>query len=92
MIGKWGICIFLIGLLVLAVGCRSTQPTLKPPEEPQRLVLPPSEARYNSSEYPKQALSTPEDPTKRLTFDPKGAGGMGRNSMMPGGMGGRGGQ
>ncbi|MBI3410192.1 MAG: hypothetical protein HY040_17770 [Planctomycetes bacterium] len=55
-----------LGILGLAlIGCRTTQqPDLKPPNSPETLTPPPSDARYNSPGYPKEALVN-RDPQKK---------------------------
>jgi hypothetical protein len=83
-------------LLLVVIGCKSTQPDLRPPKQPDVLYKPPDEARYNSPAYPKQALAQSDDPTKK--WNPSGAGGgsampsrgMGGGGMGGGGMGGGG--
>ncbi|GEM_PF-5023734 len=64
MDGKWGKCGFLALLLGIIVGCRTTQPNLKPVETPETLNKPPQEARFNSPGMPKEAFDR-EDPSKR---------------------------
>lgn len=56
-----------VGMLALVlIGCRAPQPDLKPPTEPEALRVPPSEARFNSSTYPKEAFLTRDrDPLKK---------------------------
>ena len=39
-------------LAVVAIGCRTAQPDLKPPPRPEVLTVPPTEARFGKSEYP----------------------------------------
>ena len=88
MTAKWVSCIFLIAGLVLATGCRTPVPNLKPDKVPEQLVSPPADqARYDQSGYPKQAFDPPEDPSK-LALDAKGAATPGRSSAGGGGMGG----
>jgi hypothetical protein len=71
------------GVLLLFVGCKTSQPDLKPPPEPEVLNRPPDEARFNSPAYPKQALVNNNDPTKKWnsgaagTMNPRGMGGGG---------------
>ena len=44
-------------LAVVAIGCRTAQPDLKPAPQPEVLTIPPpSEARFGKSEYPAQAF------------------------------------
>lgn len=81
MHGKWA---WLGLLLLVAVGCRTSQPELKPAEQPEFFNAPPPNARYTS--YPKQAFNA-DDPFKRPA-DPNAA-----QAIMPtrGSMGGPGG-
>ncbi len=67
-------------LLLTLLGCRSTQPDLKPPVQKEVLNSPPDDMRYNSPSYPKQAMVSDGDPTKKWA----GTGAM----PPPGGMGG----
>ena len=57
-----------IGLLatIVITGCRTTQPDLKPPKQPEVFSGPP--ANFNNN-YPKQAFNS-DDPAKRLGLDP----------------------
>ena len=48
-------------MLVAAVGCRTPQPDLKPAKQPEVLTVPPSEARFNSSQYPDLAYRDMND-------------------------------
>jgi hypothetical protein len=57
-------------LLLLVVGCRSTQPDLKPPKQPE-VFNPPSE-HANLVSYPKQAFNNLDDPSKRSGMDTAG--------------------
>jgi hypothetical protein len=59
----------------MLAGCRSSQPNLMPDTTKEQYVLPPMDARYESSAYPKQAFDTPPDPGRR-SFDTQTAGGM----------------
>ena len=44
-------------LAVVAIGCRTAQPDLKPAPQPEVLTIPPpQEARFGKSEYPAQAF------------------------------------
>jgi hypothetical protein len=61
-LGKLGT---LAVLLVVMAGCRTSQVDLKPPPAPEVLNPPPSEARFNTPNYPRQALNI-DDPGKRL--------------------------
>ena len=85
MTRKWGSGAILAICLLLAVGCRTTQPDVKPRPEPERYAGPPPERRYEVAGYPKQAFDAPVDPMKRDDGKIMQAGGMG---MRPGGMGG----
>jgi hypothetical protein len=93
MSSKWGGCLVVIGLLALLAGCRSTTPDLKPAKEPEKLQLPSDEARFNSSDYPKQAFA--RDKSKQYDIDDKlpdsltNPGGAGSKGIGGGGMGGR---
>ena len=81
MAQRWRILLNVGCVLLLTAGCRTAQPELKPTTEAEVLRSPPSEARFNSGGYPKQAFNT-DDPTK------KGLG-LGNQPIMPtrGGMG-----
>jgi len=46
-------CVLIIGLLA---GCRTPQPVLKPPPQPEILTKPPAEARFQSSQFPDVAF------------------------------------
>jgi len=89
MLLKWGSCAVLVACLVLVVGCRTRQPDLKPTKMEELYTTPPMEARYETSVYPKQAMTTPEDPGRRF-FDSRNNIVPTRGGGMPGGMGGRG--
>ncbi len=54
-----------MGVLLLALGCRTPPPNLKPPPTKEVLATPPSEKRFNSSDYPKEAFND-RDPLKNL--------------------------
>lgn len=83
-LGRAGV---LGGLLVLALGCRTPQPNLKPPTEREVMNAPPSEGRFNTPGYPKEAMKM-DDPIKmKATAGGPGAPGMGGGGMP--GMGGR---
>jgi hypothetical protein len=87
MTAKWGSCAILVVCLAFMFGCRTPQPDLKPAKEPERFVLPPQEARYDSPTYPQQAFDSPADPGKKA-LDAKSTPGMPqRGSMMPTGGG-----
>ena len=57
-----------MGLMLLALGCRTPQPNLKPPIAPEALNTPPTENRYNTSTYPKEAFNN-RDPLKKFNTD-----------------------
>jgi hypothetical protein len=78
---KRGWLIVSVYLVVLAAGCRTPQPNLKPADQPEVLSIPPADARYNTSSYPRQAFAT-DDPSKRF-------GGANSQQVIParGGMG-----
>jgi hypothetical protein len=90
MTAKWGCCAILVVCFALMIGCRTPQPNLKPEKEPEKLVAPPPDGKYDSSNYPAQAFDKPVDPGKAL-LDAKNTPGMPqRGSMMPtGGAGAR---
>jgi hypothetical protein len=70
MTGKWGSCLCLIGIFALFAGCKTPPPVLKPEKTPEVLTEPANEARYDTSEYPKQAFnSNSNDPTKVTSLD-----------------------
>jgi hypothetical protein len=73
-----------LGLLLLALGCQSSRPNLKPPDSPQVLNVPPAEGRYNVSSYPKEAFDN-RDPLKKLNGNqdivPVRGPSMGRNGQ-----------
>lgn len=85
MTAKWESCAVLVVCLSLVFGCRTPQPNLKPPKEPEKLVAPPPDARYDTSSYPQVAFDKPVDPG-RAALDSKNTPGMPqRGSMMPAG-------
>jgi hypothetical protein len=55
-------------LLVLAFGCRTPKPDLKPPMTAEALNTPPSEKRFDSSDYPKEAFNN-RDAIRKLDMD-----------------------
>jgi hypothetical protein len=69
MNGKWG-WLARLGTMVLfvVVGCRSTQPELKPGKQPEVFNAPSEHA--NLASYPKQAFNNGDDASKRATMDP----------------------
>ncbi|MBI1830921.1 MAG: hypothetical protein HYR84_05655 [Planctomycetes bacterium] len=89
MTEKWGMCAILMLCLLLAVGCRSRHPELKPEKTPEQLVEPPQEGRYESSAYPKAAYDKLVDPMRNAWNDRNAAGVMPtRGGMGAAGMGG----
>jgi hypothetical protein len=89
--GMWMVAM----LLFVTVGCRTTQPVLKPDKQPEVLNVPPQEARFNTSTYPKMAFedSSPKNNpalNKDGVMPTRGAmGGMPGGAGAPGGMSGR---
>ncbi|MBI2805406.1 MAG: hypothetical protein HYX68_10555 [Planctomycetes bacterium] len=82
MTAKWGSCIVLMFFLaMLAVGCRTTQPDVKPPKERERLVSPPP-GTLEQPGYPKAAFDAPANPLANFN-DMKNLGPGGRGGMMP---------
>jgi len=80
LIGLW--------LLLAALGCRTMPPELKPPPEAEVLNVPPQEARFETSIYPREAFANARyDPTKKSDNAVMPAKGMG---MGPPGMAGPG--
>ena len=65
MTAKWEGCAILAICLALLVGCRASQPKLKPADSAEKFVSPPQEARYDTAGYPSAALDKPEDPMRR---------------------------
>jgi len=90
MIAKWAIGAFLLALLTVGTGCRSSQPNLKPEKTAERLVDPPA-GSYMTSTMPKQAFQSVSDPAK-YAIDGKSPGVLPTRggTMMPGGPGGMG--
>lgn len=77
-------------MLAIVLGCRSTNPELKPAKQPEEFNLPPQgEARFDSPYYPKEALAR-DDLAKKLrdgnamSKGMPGMGGMGGMGGMPG--------
>jgi hypothetical protein len=54
--------------MVLALGCRTPKPELKPPTTAEALSTPPTERRYDTPAYPKEAFNN-RDPIKKLNPD-----------------------
>ena len=44
-----------MGIVLLAFGCRTPKPDLKPPPVAEALNTPPAEKRYDTPTYPKEA-------------------------------------
>jgi len=82
MTAKWGICVFLVGVLALSSGCRTPQPNLKPDTSVELYNVPPP-GTYNSAAMPKQAFSAPTDPSK-FALDSKAGGVMPTRGSMGG--------
>ena len=92
MLGKLvklgGVCFLLV-----LFGCRTSRPEVKPPPSPEVLSVPPAEARYNNSAYPKQAFADRDQGRMRAMEapgvsqagmrGPGGPGGPGGNRNMP---------
>jgi hypothetical protein len=55
-------------LLVLAFGCRTPKPDLKPATTAEAFNTPPAERRFDSSDYPKEAFNN-RDAIKKLEMD-----------------------
>jgi hypothetical protein len=73
-------------MLALAGGCRTLPPDVKPPKQPEVLNVPPAEARYDTSVYPKEAFATPDLFKKKddNQIMPARGPGMGGPQMNPG--------
>jgi hypothetical protein len=76
--------------VLLAAGCWSTQPQVKPPPRPEEYLVPPDEAKFSSPiEYPKGTLNTDLQKKSSTGPDPEKFGGSGGGRMGAGpGMGG----
>ncbi len=74
-------------LMLLVVGCKTTQPDLKPPKQPEVFNTPSDTANLTS--YPKQAFATSTDPTVTVGGLPPQRGMQG-TSMQPASFGGPG--
>jgi len=71
MNAKWGwIARLGVLLMLLIVGCRTTQPDLKPAKQPE-VFNPPSE-HANLGGYPKKAFDNGDELAKRSGLDPGG--------------------
>jgi hypothetical protein len=98
MRGKWWTLGWLGAGLLLAAGCKTPAPNLKPPPRPEELVSTPADdSRFSKPvQYPEDTLN--QFPNKKKDDSNKngfGAGGMngggmggGMGGMSPGGMGG----
>src|SRR5947209_8345707 len=83
-----GVAAALVGVVCLLAGCRTSQPNLEPPKEPERLSTPPNENRYDTSSYPKEAFHN-SDLFRRRELEPGQSilptrGGMTGPGMSPG--------
>jgi hypothetical protein len=56
-----GFKILGLAMMLLAFGCRTPKPNLKPETKPEVCVTPPSENRFNSPVYPKEAFNSRDD-------------------------------
>jgi len=97
MPGIWKTLVVAFLALPLTAGCRTPQPNLKPDNQPEVLTKPPSEARFNSSQYPDLAYRDMNDRFRKSNDSGGGnpmlatrgspmAGPMGSSSAMGGGM------
>lgn len=77
-------------MMLLALGCRTPQPNLKPPPEREVMNPPPSETRFNTASYPKEAMKQ-DDPIKLKAASANAPGG-GMPGAGGGGMPGMGGR
>ena len=57
-----------MAIVLLAIGCRTPKPNLKPPTTAEALNPPPSEARFDTPTYPKEAFNT-RDSTRKIDND-----------------------
>ena len=91
-------CLFIVAIIA---GCRTPQPVLKPPPQPEILSKPPSETRFQSSQFPDMAFrdmnSKFAKPLDSVGSDRKSASGatltlnnseVSWNTVPPSGMGG----
>lgn len=72
MRGTWGGKRYWSVLLLLAAGCWTTKPSIKPPPHPEEFIKPPeSDSRFSAPmAYPKEALK--EQPLKKNGTDMPG--------------------
>ena len=90
MRGTWVGSRCLAVVLVLAAGCWTTEPSLKPPPHPEEFMVPPDESRFSAPPvFPKEALK--ESPLKKNPEDTEvpGIGGPKPPSFNAGGPGSR---
>src|SRR5581483_4466464 len=71
----WGRLRWLGGVLLLTAGCWTTEPSLKPPPQPERYATPPQDdPRFSRPiQYPKETLNQP--PAKKSSNLQNSAGG-----------------
>ncbi len=82
----------LMALVSLSAGCRTPHPELKPAKQPEvASVPPPSDGRYDTPGYPKEAFNNQDifrrrDPTNQdsTVMPARGSMGPGGNMMNPG--------
>jgi hypothetical protein len=76
-------CVKLGGCLLVTVllGCRTLNPDLKPPKQPEVLASPPAEARYDSPLMPREAYANTYNPLQKSA--PAQPGMPGRGGMGP---------
>lgn len=67
MRGMW-VKVSGLAVMVLALGCRTQVPNLKPPPAQEAFNAPPSEKRFNTSDYPKEAFNN-RDPLRKVNPD-----------------------
>jgi hypothetical protein len=58
----------VLGIVMLAFGCRTPKPELKPATSAEALSTPPAEKRYDTPTYPKEAFNN-RDAIKKLNPD-----------------------
>jgi hypothetical protein len=58
-----------MGIVLLAFGCRTPKPELKPAPVAEALNTPPAEKRYDTPVYPKEAFNNNRDPIRKLNSD-----------------------
>jgi hypothetical protein len=63
-----------LALSVLAVGCRTARPDVKPAKGPEVLTMPPQEARFNNSVYPDMAYRDMNSQYKKTLIQADGGG------------------